>query len=62
MRGLAAAAASLPLGVATDSYKASHFDLYPPGTTLLEAYACFRSGFEVCVCLRCVCARKEGEK
>ena len=35
MRGLANIA--LPLGVITDSYKASHADLYPPGTTELEA-------------------------
>lgn len=35
MRGLTAA--RLPLGVLTDSYKACHYELYPPGTAELEA-------------------------
>lgn len=35
MRGLTAA--HLPLGVLTDSYKACHYELYPPGTAELEA-------------------------
>lgn len=35
MRGLASVVP--PLGVLTDSYKACHYDLYPPGTSELEA-------------------------
>ena len=35
MRGLSSI--TLPLGVLTDSYKACHYALYPPGTTELEA-------------------------
>lgn len=36
----------LPLSILTDSYKASHFKLYPPGLQELMAYGEFRSSFE----------------